>query len=39
MEIDGYEFEPLPSGLWGCKGCGATFEDENECRAHTEGRI
>ena len=24
------------SGLWRCKGCGTTFENENECNKHLE---
>jgi hypothetical protein len=24
------------SGLWRCKGCGSTFENENECYRHME---
>ena len=34
-----FEFELLESGLWRCKECGTTFENENEMEAHKKGEI
>ena len=32
--IDENKFEALENGLYKCKECGSTFENENECKEH-----